>query len=375
MNNPSNIDLSKLKYNLKIKLKSPKILNLGKINESKLFSINKNPSLQDKCDKNYLKEQEKYFNNGILNSNIILMLNNYINTSETIPNNLKYKREFKEKFLNIIKTLLMNEIELASMTIVIDKIGWGNINQEIWMNLYYIGLQIKELISSDNSAKIIKDKCERNFITNYNKWRNSPNIKKIFEDKEVYSLINVNERMKKLNIKHINIKREIINYNKIVNEIDSNIIKKDKIINENNENNINDNNNENNINSNNNEVIVNDNNNENNINYNNNEYNINNNNNNENNINDNNDIIENAIFNLEDRNSNSYHNSILKQNLLKKNNIIQSTSNQPNQQRMEFFNSFIRRQDLDNNSNEEENSDNDYIESYYKIQKSPFNDY
>ena len=42
---------------------------------------------------------------------------------------------------------------------------------------------------------------------------------------------------------------------------------------------------------------------------------------------------------------------------------------------MEFFNSFIRKQDLDNNNNEEENSDNDNNESYYKIQKSPFNDY
>ena len=56
------------------------------------------------------------------------MLNNYINT---IPIDLQKKQVFREEFLNIISTLLINELELAYMTIIIDKIGLENIYKEI----------------------------------------------------------------------------------------------------------------------------------------------------------------------------------------------------------------------------------------------------
>ena len=86
--NPSNksIDLSLLNYKLN------KILSSKINNDSTRYNINKNPTNQEIFEKIYLYEQKKYLNNTI-NNNILIMLNNYINT---IPIDLQ-KNKFLEK--------------------------------------------------------------------------------------------------------------------------------------------------------------------------------------------------------------------------------------------------------------------------------------
>ena len=86
--NPSNksIDLSLLNYKLN------KILSSKINNDSTRYNINKNPTYQEIFEKIYLYEQKKYLNNTI-NNNILIMLNNYINT---IPIDLQ-KNKFLEK--------------------------------------------------------------------------------------------------------------------------------------------------------------------------------------------------------------------------------------------------------------------------------------
>ena len=225
--NPSNksIDLSLLNYKLN------KILSSKISNNSTRYTIDKNPTNQEIFEKIYLYEQKKYLNNTI-NNNILLMLNNYINT---IPIDLQKKQVFREEFLNIISTLLINELELAYMTIIIDKIGWENIYKEIRNYLFYIGLSVKKNTSyelsfqkegggiiyytHDDILYKIENKYNKKFKDIFNNWITNSNIKELLQDINKDIKI-IDERFKNLksndNKKAPNI---FISYNEIVNKI------------------------------------------------------------------------------------------------------------------------------------------------------------
>ena len=218
--NPSrkSFDLSLYNYKIKKKLSSKLGKNLlKKFDNSNIFT---KPSFIDKND--FKKETTN------LNSNIILMLHNYISLNKNIQN----KKDFTDNFMNVIKNLSINEIELAYMTIILDKIESTDINKEALKNLLYIGLASKMKLCPDNPQNIIneieKNKNNNNkFKDTFNEWMNNSNIIKILND----NISDVDKRFRKLkNPLDINVHKKLyINYNETINKIVPNINKEDKM--------------------------------------------------------------------------------------------------------------------------------------------------
>ena len=221
------IDLSLLHNKIKIELSSNldiKLRKLGKFDNSIIF---RNHFFDEKLKEIYNKKQRRYLNNTNINRNILLMLHNYISLTKIIQN----KKDIFEKLLNIINYLLLNEIEFAYMTLILDKINWININKDITKNLFYIGLAIKTKIFPDNNLLIlneIENNYNNKFTDNFNEWINKSDIIKILQN----NTSKIEERFRILR-KPIYIKKEekcFINYNEIATKIAQNTNDKIQII-------------------------------------------------------------------------------------------------------------------------------------------------
>ena len=75
-----------------------------------------------------------------------LLWKTYINKNKTLPNDFKKEPNFMNKFVNLIKHLLMNEVELVAFTILIDKIGWKHKKIDCWIYLTILGIYSKKLV-------------------------------------------------------------------------------------------------------------------------------------------------------------------------------------------------------------------------------------
>jgi hypothetical protein len=218
--NREKLNISSIIRNTKKKLFFKKANNLPKINTTVIFKINSNPLLQEEFEKEYCKRYLFYIKEEF-NFKIINMFFNYISLSTIIPNSFKNNIYFLKEFLKIIIDLLMNEIDLVTMTLIFDKIGWIAEGSDPWIYLYYICLYTKEKVSSENSYLNLEKILEKNnygFINSFNKWKNNINIKEKLEQIEI---IKTNERFRELK-KAFNLndnESKIINYNEIVNKI------------------------------------------------------------------------------------------------------------------------------------------------------------
>ena len=218
--NREKLNISSIIRNTKKKLFFKKTNNLPKINTTVIFKINSNPLLQEEFEKEYCKRYLFYVKEEF-NFKIINMFFNYISLSTIIPNSFKNNIYFLKEFLKIIIDLLMNEIDLVTMTLIFDKIGWIAEGSDPWIYLYYICLYTKEKVMSENSYLNLEKILEKNnygFINSFNKLKNNINIKEKLEQIEI---IKTNERFRELK-KAFNLndnESKIINYNEIVNKI------------------------------------------------------------------------------------------------------------------------------------------------------------
>ena len=215
-----NFNLSSLTNKTRLRLLSKKNNNIANINTTVKFSINSNPLKQEEFEKEYHRRYLFYLKEEF-NSKIITMFFNYISSTTIIPNSFKNNRYFLKEFLKIIVDLLINEIDLVTISIIFDNMGWISQGDDPWTYIYYICLNAKEKASSDKSFSILTQILEKNnsgFNDSYKNWTNNINNKTKLEKVDITKL---NERFREL-MKPIYLnenQKKFINYNEIVNKI------------------------------------------------------------------------------------------------------------------------------------------------------------
>ena len=214
------LNLSLIANKLRLKLQSNKNNKIPKINTTILFQINSETFPKEEFEKEYNKRYLFYIKEEF-NSKIITMFFNYISFTKIIPKSFKNNRYFLKEFLKIIINLLINEIDLVTMTLIFDNMGWIAEGTDPWKYIYYICLSSKEKSSSENAFSILTNILEKNnpgFIASYNNWKNNINNKKNLDKIDI---IKTNERYKEL-LKPLYLnenEKKFINYNEIVNKI------------------------------------------------------------------------------------------------------------------------------------------------------------
>ena len=221
-NQKKSIDFSELleKSELKVSQTNLENINLDPIKWIKPEKTSSSKDLENNYNKYYIEYMREQFN-----FKIIKMFFNFIFTSKCIPIKAKDNRHFIKNFLKIIKNLLMNEIELATMAYILEeKMKWvqNQETDEIWYHIYYICLKSKELTSNDDIFNLLMDILDFNnkgFKNNYNEWNENEYSKKC-NDKDI-SIIQINQMYKALMISNdLNQNQgKFINYNEVVDKI------------------------------------------------------------------------------------------------------------------------------------------------------------
>ena len=93
-------------------------------------------------EKDYYIKYTKYMSEEF-NSTLVNMFITYINRNKCFPIEYQKESNFINKFINLIKRLLMNEFELSGFTIIIDKIGWFSPNIDHWTYFCILGVYSK----------------------------------------------------------------------------------------------------------------------------------------------------------------------------------------------------------------------------------------
>ena len=181
-----------------------------------LLSVKK-PSVNDEIYNE--KKYSDYFTE-IFNSKIIYMIIIYMNKNKEKLKTYKYDKEpnFINKFVNLIKELCLNEIEVAYLTLLLDRLGWNFENINPWIYFYSLGVYKKQNVTNDYESdellelkEEIKDKYYP-YIVNHSKFEE-------FEKKGIKTQ-EVNQRFKELT-KPINsfCRRDFIIYSSIADKI------------------------------------------------------------------------------------------------------------------------------------------------------------
>jgi hypothetical protein len=220
------------------KRKSTKIKSFGNINEIKkkikneLYSqynakeekknhniINSNYEQKTPAEeeKEYLNLYKQYMKEEF-NPTIVNMLIIFIN--KKLPKAYQNESNFINKFINLIKKLLLNEIELSCFTILIDEMGWNYPDVNVWSYFSILGIYSKKICGKEEESILltnIYDRKDDNFIINYATITGEEKIANFVENLSVQL---INERFKQLN-KFINsyCRKNFINYNGIVDKI------------------------------------------------------------------------------------------------------------------------------------------------------------
>ena len=165
-------------------------------------------------EKNYAKYIKEIFNSKIINMFIL-----YLNKNRNILREKEYdiEQNFINKFIHLIKDLNLNEIELVYLTLLLDKIGWGNKSIDYWNYFHCLGVYTKRFsVGELYVEEYLEGKDE--FMENYSDIINQ----KIFIDYEdnKFTTKEINQRYKELT-KPINsfCRKNFINYNNIVDKI------------------------------------------------------------------------------------------------------------------------------------------------------------
>ena len=99
------------------------------------------------------KNYSDYITN-IFNSRIIYMLIVYMNKNKEKLKIYKYDIEpnFFNKFIHLIKELNLNEIEVAFMTLLLDKLDWTFNNIDHWTYFYLLGIYTKKIVTGEDAS-------------------------------------------------------------------------------------------------------------------------------------------------------------------------------------------------------------------------------
>ena len=143
-----------------------------------------------------------YFNytNYILqefNSSIVNMMILYINENKkSFPKEYKLEQDFNYNMINLLKYLMMNEIEVAYFTLLIDKLGWKYEKIDNWIYLTILGIITKnECLKGNNTFILITIFSRRypNFQEIYSNFINDDKISSLINEKNI-TIETINKR-------------------------------------------------------------------------------------------------------------------------------------------------------------------------------------
>ena len=122
---------------------------------------NINKTIEDEKERLYYFKYAKYLQQEF-NSTIVNMIISYINRINSFPEMNKKEINFNYKISNLIKHLLMNEIEVACFTLLLEKIGFTYKNMDQWLYFTFIGILSKKTCGRDNDVLLLLDIFSRN---------------------------------------------------------------------------------------------------------------------------------------------------------------------------------------------------------------------
>ena len=213
-----NYNIQRIKKLIKEELYSKYPKNNNKNKEdltSPLFSLNR----EKEQEKDYYIKYTKYMSEEF-NSTIVNMFITYINRNKYFPIEYQKESNFINKFINLIKRLLMNEFELSGFTIIIDKIGWLSTNIDHWTYFCILGIYSKKLVGNEEDSGFLIDifnNKNNKFIDYYLSCEEE--ISQKFEEKSMTIKL-INERYRQLT-RPVNsfCRKNFINYNGVVDKI------------------------------------------------------------------------------------------------------------------------------------------------------------
>lgn len=202
--------------NFKKKLKIEFYSDLNSLKEES-NNINKDETKSELYFLRYTQYTMHEFNPKIVDMIIV-----YYNQNKSFPKLAKSEPNFIYKLINILKNLLMNELEVAYFTVLLDKIEYNSINIEQWIFLTFVGITAKKLCGTSKDLMLIiyyfSSKDEK-FIEKYSSFLDDEeHVSSIISNK--ISLKQINKRFKYLT-KPINkyCQKNYINTNGIVDKI------------------------------------------------------------------------------------------------------------------------------------------------------------
>ena len=122
---------------------------------------NINKKIEDEKERLYYFKYAKYLQQEF-NSTMVNMIISYINRINSFPEMNKKEINFNYKISNLIKHLLMNEIEVACFTLLLEKIGFIYKNMDQWLYFTFIGILSKKTCGRDNDVLLLLDIFSRN---------------------------------------------------------------------------------------------------------------------------------------------------------------------------------------------------------------------
>jgi len=188
-NNYSRKEISSFKKALKNKLYSSLNLNEQKNDNGQL-------NFEDgEKDREYFIRYTLYINNEF-NSNIVNMVILYINDCNSFTKKYKEEPNFILNMINLIKSLFMNEIEVAYYTIALDKIGVNYKDIEHWLYFRILGVATKKLCGKEEDCSLLINKLSKKnqkFIDEYSAFINDNKIIAQISNNQI-SLQQINQR-------------------------------------------------------------------------------------------------------------------------------------------------------------------------------------
>ena len=178
-----------------------------------------NNKFEDK-EKEYYDKYTLYMAEDF-NSTLVNMIILYINKDKKLP--VKYQKElnFINTFIELVKSLLMNEFEFAAFTIILDQMGLEFNRFDHWIYFRILGIYTKQLLGRKGESDLFKSivsKKDNDFMNKYSSICDEEIVQKINESLITVKLIN--ERFRQLT-RPINsyCRKNYINYNGIVDKI------------------------------------------------------------------------------------------------------------------------------------------------------------
>ena len=146
-------------------------------------------------DREYFIRYTSYINNEF-NSNIVNMIVLYINDCNSFTKKFKEEPNFILNMVNLVKSLFMNEIEVAYYTIALDKIGVNYKDIDHWLYFSILGVATKKLCGKEEDCFLLINKLSKKnkkFIDEYSAFINDNKIIAQISNNQI-SLQQINQR-------------------------------------------------------------------------------------------------------------------------------------------------------------------------------------